>query len=55
MFAQDFGSASAGLSVIVFVIGTFGFRICFVFRASNFEISGQAQLKKPSLVPARPD
>jgi len=33
-------------TAIVLVIGTFGFRICFGFRASDFEFSGQAEAHK---------
>ena len=30
----------------VLVIGAFGVRICFGFRASDFEFTGQAEIKK---------
>ncbi|MCK5485381.1 MAG: hypothetical protein KAI86_04165 [Desulfobacterales bacterium] len=38
----------------IWVIEAFEFRICFAFRASDFEFSGQAgkQEKKTTMVPA---
>ena len=30
----------------VLIIGTFGFRICFVFRASYFEFAGQVETRE---------
>ena len=34
------------LDAAVFVIGAFGFCICFKFRASDFEFSGTTQIHK---------